>query len=145
MIRHHLLTTLAAGAGCLSLVAARSHKADVPLDQVPQVVVKAAEKAVAGIALSEAKVRTKKSGVVFKLEGTAGAKGYLLKVDSAGTVLDVEQNGRARGRAPKGNGDAEPSGPIGETFAGSPAVRVGYIRHPAIRESSGIAASRTQS
>jgi hypothetical protein len=158
MMRHPFLTTLAAGAACLSLIAAeshaaRSHKADVPLDQVPQVVVDAAGKAVEGIALSEAKVRTKKSGVVFKLEGTAGSRAYEIKVDAAGRVLDVEQEDRGPSARAGGAGvkkadrgaaarDAVPPGPIGETFPGSPAVRAGHIAHGAVRESSGVVASR---
>jgi hypothetical protein len=145
--KHAHVAGLAACAACLALVAARSHKADVPLDQVPDVVVHAAEKAVTGITLSEAKMRTKKSGVVFKLEGTADHKGYEIKVDAAGTVLDVEEGPAAGGvtRATRRTRprDAEPvAGPIGETFPGSPAVRVGFIRHAPVRESSGIAASR---
>ena len=73
MIRPRAIAVAAAlaCAGCLSARAASGSKADVPVDQVPQVVVDAAGKAVAGIALSEAKMRAKKSGVVFKLAGTS--------------------------------------------------------------------------
>ena len=148
MIRHPLIASVAAGGCCLALVAARSHKADVPLEQVPQVVLAAAEKAVDGIALSEAKIRTKKSGVVFKLEGTADSRGYEIKVDAAGRVLDVERDdgaGRAGGAGGKSKKAAAPAAAlIGETFPGSPAVRVGFIAHGAVRESSGVAASRNQ-
>ena len=149
MIPHRLLTSLAsltAGGCCLALVAARSHKADVPLEQVPRVVIAAAEKAVDGITLAEAKLRTKKSGVVFKLEGTAGDRGYEIKVDAAGKVLDVERDDSAGGGGKKRrqHAPAVEAALIGETFPDSPAVRVGFIRHAAVRESSGIVASRNQ-
>src|SRR5688572_4378056 len=68
-------------------------KADVPLEQVPQVIVDAAHERVEGITLIEAKLRTKKSGVVFKLEGVADGRSYRFKVDAAGTVLRVEAVG----------------------------------------------------
>ena len=153
MIRQPIYAAAVACLACLSCGAGPAqkagHKADVPVDQVPQVVVDGAGKAVQGIVLSEAKMRTKKSGVVFKLAGNAADKRYALKVDAAGKVLSVERDessrdARAARPAVKKNAAPEPSGPIGETFPGSPAVRVGFIRHAPVRESSGIAASRTQ-
>jgi hypothetical protein len=153
MNRHLVYAAAAACFACLSASTAAVHKssdkAAVPLDRVPQAVVDAAGKAVQGIVLSEAKIRAKKSGVVFKLAGSSGDKYYALKVDAAGKVLSVERDEAPRERkaarpAGKKNVAPEPTGPIGETFPGSPAVRVGFIRHAPVRESSGIAASRTQ-
>lgn len=153
MIRHRVYAVAVACFACLSAGAAAVHragdKAAVPLDRVPQAVVDAAGKAVQGIVLSEAKMRTKKSGVVFKLAGSSGDKHYALKVDAAGKVLSVERDEAPRDRkaarpAGKKNAAPEPTGPIGETFPGTPAVRVGFIRHAPVRESSGIAASRTR-
>lgn len=130
---------------CAVLIAAKSHKAAVPLDSVPDAVTAAAEKAVGGITINEVKVRSKKSGVVFKLDGTKGARAYALKIDLAGNVLAIDT--RAGGRSARHSGKSgkaeAAAGPIGETFPGTPAVRAGFIRHAPVRESSGIAASRT--
>jgi hypothetical protein len=138
-------------------------KADIPLDSVPQVVVDAAAKAVRGLSLTEAKLRTKKSGIVFKLEGVAGGKEYDLKVDSRGRVLGIEQDGDAGAAAaevgvaverPKRPNRADKaSARLDEAWlktyqpdpiaaASSPARQVGTLEHAAIRESSGIVASR---
>ena len=153
MIRQRVYAAAVACFACLSAGAAAVHntgdKAALPLDRVPQAVVDAAGKAVQGIELSGAKMRAKKSGVVFKLAGSSGNKHYALKVDATGKVLSVEQNEAPRDRkgarpAGKKNAAPGPTGPIGETFPGSPAVRVGFIRHAPVRESSGVAASRTQ-
>ena len=141
-IRRSIAAAAAASVACVPLLAAPRHKAAIPLEEVPQVVVHAAEKAVGGIALTEAKLRAKKSGVVFKLEGTAQGRGYAIKVDSTGRVLDVEQEAPRLGRLARGRKEAQPGGPIGETFPQSPAVRVGVIRHASVRESSGVVASR---
>ena len=141
-IRRLIAAAAASSVACAPLLAAPRQKASVPLEQVPQVVVHAAEKAVGGITLTEAKLRAKRSGGVFKLEGIAAGKGYAIKVDAAGRVLDVEQEVPRPRRLANGRKAAQPGGPIGETFPQSPAVRVGVIRHPSVRESSGVVASR---
>ncbi|HZN67064.1 MAG TPA: hypothetical protein VFB66_17365 [Tepidisphaeraceae bacterium] len=132
----------AASVACVPLLAGPRRKAALPLQQVPRVVVHAAEKAVGGITLTKVKLRAKKGGVVFKLEGSARGKTYAIKVDAAGRVLDLGREAPRPGRLAKGRKEARPAGPIGETFPESPAVRVGFIRHAPVKESSGVVASR---
>ena len=142
---------LAAGVPGVTLLAARQDraKADVPLDQVPHAVLDAANKEAPGIRLSEAKRRNKKSGVIYKLEGRAAGREYEFKIDAAGSVLEMEVESAAGGgaeRRPRRR--VSPTVPTTrDSGASTPAVetraaRVGWIRHAAIRESSGIAASR---
>ena len=144
-MKSKLLSTLFAlsvtGVGSFTFAAKSTQKADVPLTQVPQVVIDAAAKAVRGISLTEAKLRSKKSGVVFKLEGVAAGKEYDLKVDATGRVLTVERDDvRATARSNR----EWPSGaqPDPVAAAMSPAQQIGTLEHPPIRESSGIVASR---
>ena len=155
------LAAVMAGAPAVTLLAQRQDraKADVPLDQVPRAVLDAAEKEAPGIALDEAKRRDKKSGIIYKLEGTAGGREYEFKIDARGNVLDVEVDDeddagpkasrqvRAARTVPTTrdatcatrSAKAAPPRPAGD----SPAAQVGWLKHAAIRESSGIAASRT--
>src|SRR5688572_3342456 len=91
-----VLAALCVAGACTAARAAKvTQKADVPLDDVPQPVLDAAAKAIKGISLTEAKLRSKKSGVVFKLAGVAAGKAYDLKVDAAGRVLEIEHEGNA--------------------------------------------------
>jgi len=66
------------------------NKKAVPLDQVPQVVKDAALKAVDGIKLTEAEMKTKDSLVVYELEGVVGDKKYEIKIAADGNVLKAE-------------------------------------------------------
>ena len=113
---------------------------DVLLDRVPDVVVIAADEAVAGIELTGARLRTKRSGVTFTLTGVRDGRQYRLKVDAAGKVLGVKEHKAKRARA---NGGAKADGTAkADTRYAGPARRVGFIRHAAVRESSGLVASR---
>ena len=131
-------------------------KAAVDLDSIPSAVTAAAAKAVPGIAITQAKLRSKRSGVIFKLDGVAADKQYQLTIDATGSILDVEQSRKAIARVPgrqtrpdrvkatarpgeKWTNGAE-TDPI--AAATSPARRVGTLDHDPIRESSGIVASR---
>jgi hypothetical protein len=126
------------GAGLLAvacsaaLAAKRTEKADVPLDNVPRPVIAAAQKAVSGFAPLEAKKRDKKSGAVYKLDGVAGDVEYEIKVDAAGRVLDVEASDEMRPARRK----------AGKMVVNTPFRQSGVIAHAAVRESSGIVASR---
>ena len=131
------------GCGVAVARATKGVKADVPLDQVPPNVVAAARTAVPDLTLEEAKRREKRTGVVYKLEGTAGGQEYELKVTSAGEVLEVELDDdddvRLDLRAPTPAGGA-PAASV--PTVQSPFREVGRIEHHAIAESSGIVASR---
>ena len=52
---------------------------DIPLNEVPDVVLKAAQKAVPGIKLTEAEVETTPDGVIYELEGKFDGKEYEIK------------------------------------------------------------------
>lgn len=62
----------------------------IPLEQVPQVVKDAAQKAVPGIVIAEVEKEVENGAVVFEVEGTAGGKEYELKISAAGQVLKTE-------------------------------------------------------
>jgi hypothetical protein len=64
---------------------------EIAIDQVPKVVLDAAEKAVPGIKLTEAEYTTKGEGRVYELEGTAGGKEYELHITAEGKVLDSDE------------------------------------------------------
>ena len=64
---------------------------DIPLNEVPDVVLKAAQKAVPGIKLTEAEVETTPDGVIYELEGKLDGKEYEIKLSSDGKVLEIEE------------------------------------------------------
>jgi hypothetical protein len=64
---------------------------EIPLNEVPDVVLKAAQKAVPGIELTEAEVEKTTKGVVYEIEGTLDSKKYEIEVSSDGKVLEIEE------------------------------------------------------
>ena len=64
---------------------------EIPLNEVPDVVLKAAQKAVPGIELTEADVEKTHKGVVYEIEGTLDGKEYEIEVSSDGKVLEIEE------------------------------------------------------
>ncbi len=64
---------------------------EIPLNEVPDVVLKAAQKAVPGIELTEAEVEKLHKGVVYEIEGTLDGKEYEIEVSSDGKVLEIEE------------------------------------------------------
>jgi hypothetical protein len=77
--------------GCESLESVFEKEKEVPLSQVPEQVVAAAESAVEGITLTEAEMEEKDGQTVYELEGTANGKEYEIEVTADGKVLDVEE------------------------------------------------------
>ena len=65
---------------------------EIPLNEVPDVVLKAAQKAVPGIELTEAEVEKTTKGVVYEIEGTLDSKKYEIEVSSDGKVLEIEED-----------------------------------------------------
>ena len=55
---------------------------EIPLNEVPDVVLKAAQKAVPGIVLTEAEVEKTSKGVVYEIEGTLDGKDYEIELSS---------------------------------------------------------------
>ena len=64
---------------------------EIPLNEVPDVVLKAAQKAVPGIVLTEAEVEKTPKGVVYEIEGTLDGKEYEIELSSDGKVLEIEE------------------------------------------------------
>ena len=65
---------------------------EIPLNEVPDVVLKAAQKAVPGIELTEAEVERTLKGFVYEVEGTLDSKKYEIEVSSDGKVLEIEED-----------------------------------------------------
>ena len=64
---------------------------EIPLNEVPDVVLKAAQKAVPGIVLTEAEVEKTPNGEVYEIEGTLDGKEYEIELSSDGKVLEIEE------------------------------------------------------
>jgi len=80
-------------AGCAKMRDMIGMEQEVPLKDVPAVVLDAAKGAVEGIVLSEAEMETEDGKVVYELEGTANSVEYEIEVAADGTVLEIEQEG----------------------------------------------------
>ena len=64
---------------------------NIPLNEVPDAVLKAAQKAVPGIELTEAEVERTLKGFVYEVEGTLDGKEYEIEVSSDGKILEIEE------------------------------------------------------
>ena len=78
---------LAGGIGVLAKV----QEKEVPLSEVPEAVLDAAQKAVEGIELEEAEVEEEDGVLVYELEGTAQGAEYEIELTADGKVLEVER------------------------------------------------------
>jgi hypothetical protein len=86
--------TLVCLVGCESLESVFDKDKEIPLSQVPEKAVAAAEGAVEGITLTEAEMEKESGQTVYDLEGTANGKTYEIEVTADGKVLEVEQKGK---------------------------------------------------
>ena len=87
-----LLTFFVGGAGA-SVSLAGDKEERIPLENVPAIVIAAAENAVEGISLTEAEIeQVKKGKVIYELEGVADGVFYEIEVASDGTVIEVEED-----------------------------------------------------
>jgi len=77
--------------GCESLESVFEKEKEVPLSQVPQAAIAAAEGAVEGITLTEAEMEKEDGQTVYDIEGTANGKEYTIEVTAEGKVLGVEE------------------------------------------------------
>ena len=62
----------------------------IPLDQVPALVLQAAQKAVPGLIVEEAELEVENDVTVYGLEGSAAGKEVEVEVSATGQVLEVE-------------------------------------------------------
>ena len=77
--------------GCESLESVFEKEKEIPLSQVPQPVMEAAERAVDGITLTEAEMEKEDGQTVYILEGKADGKEYEIEVTADGKVREVEE------------------------------------------------------
>ncbi len=77
--------------GCASLESTHEDEKEIPLSQVPAEAVEAAQRAVAGITLTQAEVEEEDGCTVYELEGTADGIKYEIEVTADGKVLEVER------------------------------------------------------
>ena len=79
---------------CLVALSCRGHaealEEKIALDQLPEMVKKAALDAVKGIVLTKAEKETKDDTVVYEVEGKVGNKEYEIKISAMGKVLRIE-------------------------------------------------------
>jgi len=77
--------------GCESLESLFEKEKEIPLSQVPEPALTAAQGAVEGITLTEAEMETEDGQTVYVLEGEAAGKEYEIEVTADGKVLEVEE------------------------------------------------------
>lgn len=65
---------------------------DIPLDQVPAVVIKAAMDAVPGFEPEEAEMEVEDGVTVYSIEGEAGDDEFEIEVTAEGEVLEIEED-----------------------------------------------------
>ena len=86
---------LLAMLSALMLLAAPSFADDdieIPMNEVPELVLAAALNAMPGIKLSEAEYEMENGQQVYELEGELNGVEYEIEVSSAGEVLEIEED-----------------------------------------------------
>lgn len=63
---------------------------ELPMNEVPAIVIESAQNAVPGIELTDAEIEIKNGVRVYELEGTFEGKSYEIEISEAGEVLEVE-------------------------------------------------------
>ena len=86
-----IAVVLVALAGCAPLSDLFEREQSVPLSEVPDLVLKAAREAVAGIVFTEAEVEEEDGRRVYEIEGEADGKEYEIEVTEDGEVLEIEE------------------------------------------------------
>ncbi len=82
---------LICGLGCASLDDLFEQEKDVPLSEVPQEALKAAQGAVDGITITEAEMEKEDGETVYIFDGELNGKEYEIEVTPEGKVLEVEE------------------------------------------------------
>jgi len=86
-----LSLVMVCGLGCASLDDMFEKEKEVPLSEVPQEALEAAQGAVDGITITEAEMEQEDGETVYVFEGEANGKEYEIEVTPEGKVLEVEQ------------------------------------------------------
>jgi uncharacterized membrane protein YkoI len=66
---------------------------EIPLSEVPSVVLAAAQDTLPGIEITEAEVEQEENKTVYELEGKLGDITYEMEIDAQGKILEVEKAG----------------------------------------------------
>lgn len=82
---------LICGLGCASLDDMFEKEKKVPLSEVPQEVLKAAQGTVNGVTITEAEIEKENGETVYIFDGEANGKKYEIEVTPEGKVLEVEE------------------------------------------------------
>lgn len=82
-----LLMLLAALTGCAGL----ESETEIPLSEVPDAALAAAQAEVPGFEVTEAEIEEEDGQKVYELEGTANGKEYEIEVSGTGEILEVEE------------------------------------------------------
>jgi hypothetical protein len=88
-----MIVLLTCISGCASLESMCEKGQEIPLSDVPVVVVDAARQAVENITFTEAEIEEEYGRRVYVLEGEVNGKEYEIEVTADGEVLEVEQEG----------------------------------------------------
>ena len=119
--------------GCASAEAEKRSNADVTADQLPQPVAQAAADAAPGLEITDARRLEKRKEVLYRLKGAdADGKQYTLTVTESGEVRQLKSSKKESSRTEV---------VVVETND-TPFRKIGVIAYKAIRESSGVVASR---
>jgi len=84
-----LLTVLILSIGVM--VAEDEKEKEIPISEVPEIVMEAALKALPGVEFKEADVEETKDGLVYELDGILDGKEFEINVSADGTVLNMEE------------------------------------------------------
>ncbi|MEE4659660.1 MAG: PepSY domain-containing protein [Halieaceae bacterium] len=78
-------------AAVLPACALFEQEEDIPLAEVPPVVMQAAQNAVPGITITEAELEKDDGEMIYELTGEADGQEYEIEIGADGSVLEIEQ------------------------------------------------------
>jgi hypothetical protein len=82
---------LICGLGCACLDELFEKEKEVPLSDVPQEALKAAQGAIDGITITEAEMEKEDGQTIYVFEGESNGKEYEIEVTPEGKVLETEE------------------------------------------------------
>lgn len=81
---------------------------EIPLSELPEEVIAAAEAAVEGIVLTEAEIEETRKGIIYEVEGYVDETEYEIEITPEGDVIEVEiENDHDDDDDDNGDGDDE--------------------------------------
>jgi hypothetical protein len=89
---HKLIVVLVLVVIASAVTGRAGREKDIPVSELPKVVLEAAKRAVPGIEIDEAEVEKTAKGLVYEVEGEVGGKEYELLISAEGKVLGKESD-----------------------------------------------------